>query len=68
MKKLEISKKDLKYNISTIKKEIAEYGKDDSGNKTEIIAVVKANGMGLGNGQKSHKNFACRAGRYCVVV
>lgn len=48
MKKLEISKKDLKYNISAIKKEVAEHGKDDAGNKTEIIAVVKANGMGLG--------------------
>ena len=48
MKKLEISKKDLKHNISLLKKVINEHGKDDSGKKTEIIAVVKANGMGLG--------------------
>lgn len=48
MKKLEISKKDLKYNISILKKVINEHGKDDSGKKTDIIAVVKANGMGLG--------------------
>lgn len=48
MKKLEISKKDLKHNISILKKVIKEHGKDDSGKNTEIIAVVKANGMGLG--------------------
>lgn len=48
MKKLEISKKDLKHNISTLKKIIKDNGKDDSGKETQIIAVVKANGMGLG--------------------
>lgn len=48
MKKLEISKKDLKHNISILKKLVKDNGKDDSGKQTEIIAVVKANGMGLG--------------------
>lgn len=48
MKKLEISKKDLKHNISILKKLIKDNGKDDLGNQAEIIAVVKANGMGLG--------------------
>lgn len=41
MKKLEISKKDLKNNINIIKSIIDE-------NTVKIIAVVKANGMGLG--------------------
>ncbi len=49
MKKLEISKKDLKFNIDAIKKTvIGKDNKDDSGNKIKIIAVVKANAMGLG--------------------
>lgn len=48
MKKLEISKKDLEHNISILKKVIDEQGNDDSGNKKDIIVVVKANGMGLG--------------------
>ena len=39
MKILEISKQDLKYNLNLIKNRIA--------GKTEIIGVVKANGMGL---------------------
>lgn len=39
MKKLEIKKEDLKNNLNLIKNKIA--------GKTEIIAVVKANGMGL---------------------
>ncbi len=41
MKRLEINKKDLKNNLSIIRNIIGE-------NKTKIIAVVKANGMGLG--------------------
>lgn len=45
MKKVVISKKDLKNNIQLAKSEIT--GKDDNGNKVKIIAVVKANGMGL---------------------
>lgn len=40
MKKLEIKKEDLIYNINAFKKIIDE-------NNTKIIAVVKANGMGL---------------------
>ena len=39
MKVLEISKDDLKYNLNLIQNKIS--------NKSEIIAVVKANGMGL---------------------
>lgn len=42
MKILEINKADLENNINIIKKII-----EDSGKKSEIIAVVKANGMGL---------------------
>lgn len=41
MKKLEIKENDLKNNLNIVKKIIGI-------NKTEIIAVVKANGMGLG--------------------
>ncbi|MCI8277041.1 MAG: alanine racemase [Clostridia bacterium] len=44
MKKVEINKSDLEKNIEIIKK-IANI---DNEKKTEIIAVVKANGMGLG--------------------
>lgn len=40
MKKLEISKKDLEYNLAEINNII-------NGNNVQIIAVVKANGMGL---------------------
>ena len=40
MKKLEISIDDLKYNLNLIK----TYAKE---NEAEVIAVVKANGMGL---------------------
>ena len=40
MKKLEISIDDLKYNLNLIK----TYAKE---NGAEVIAVVKANGMGL---------------------
>lgn len=39
MKKLEVSKEDLKHNLNLIKNRLA--------GKSEIIAVVKANGMGL---------------------
>ena len=42
MKKLEISKSDLKYNLDSIKNILEE-----TGSNTQIIAVVKANGMGL---------------------
>ena len=42
MKKLEISKQDLKHNISIIKSKINDTKKD-----TKLIAVVKANGIGL---------------------
>ena len=48
MNRLEISKKDLKFNIDVIKKTVIGKDKDDSGNKIKIIAVVKANAMGLG--------------------
>ena len=41
MKILEISRKDLKYNLNLLKNKL------DS-NKTKIIGVVKGNGMGLG--------------------
>lgn len=47
MKKIEISKKDLKNNIKIIKDIVIGEEKDDNGNKTQIIAVVKGNGMGL---------------------
>lgn len=40
MKKLEVKKEDLIYNLNLIKNKIS--------GKTDIIAVVKANGMGLG--------------------
>ena len=39
MKKVEVNKEDLSYNVNLIKNRIA--------GKSEIIAVVKANGMGL---------------------
>ena len=40
MKKLEISKEDLKYNLDIIKEKANNFN-------TKIFAVVKANGMGL---------------------
>ena len=43
MKKVVINKDDLKHNIEAIK----EYAKTD-GEKVEIIAIVKANGYGMG--------------------
>lgn len=48
MKKLIISRKDLKNNLNIIKKQLYAQGKDDSGNFPKMIAVVKGNGMGLG--------------------
>ncbi len=47
MKKIIISKKDLIENINKIKKHAEKSGKDDDGNYTKIIAVVKGNGYGL---------------------
>ena len=48
MKKLIISRKDLKNNLKIIQKRLNSFGKDDGGNNKKIIAVVKGNGMGLG--------------------
>lgn len=47
MKKLEISRKDLKNNINIIKRFACSRGKDDNGENLKIIGVVKGNGMGL---------------------
>ncbi len=48
MKKLMISRKDLKNNLKVVRRILKAHGKDDSGNYPKIIAVVKGNGMGLG--------------------
>lgn len=48
MKKLIISRKNLKNNLNIIRKILNTPGKDDFGNWPRIIAVVKGNGMGLG--------------------
>lgn len=48
MKKLVVSRKDLKNNLKIIRKKINSFGKDDSKNVPQIIGVVKGNGMGLG--------------------
>lgn len=48
MKKLMVSRKDLKNNLKIIRKRLNSLGKDDLGNRPKIIAVVKGNGMGLG--------------------
>lgn len=47
MKKIVISRKDLKNNLELIKKKLNSPGKDDFGNFPQIIGVVKGNGMGL---------------------
>ena len=46
MKKVVISKKDLKNNLKMIRADLTKV--DDNGNKVKLIAVVKSNGMGLG--------------------
>lgn len=48
MNTLVIKKEDLKHNIEKIIEFASESGQDDKGNSLKIIAVVKANGYGLG--------------------
>ena len=47
MKKVVINKEDLIENVNKIKSYAERNGKDDNGNFTKIIAVVKGNGYGL---------------------
>ena len=48
MNTLVINKEDLRHNINKIKEKVEKIGVDDNGNYIKIIAVVKANGYGLG--------------------
>ena len=66
MKKLVISRKDLKNNLKIIRKMLCSPGKNDSGNYPRIIAVVKGNGMGLG--LVEYSKFLVNQGIDCLAV
>ncbi len=48
MNRVEVIKKDLKYNIEKVFEKANDFGKCDNGEMIQIIAVVKCNGYGLG--------------------